>query len=73
MPVESKVYKTSVNLTEEAVAALREIAEKRGQTMADVIRHAIATEKFVHETTSTGGKILVEGKDRQIRQVIFQR
>lgn len=69
----SKVFKTSINLSEDAIEDLKQIAEKRKTSVADVIRQAIATEKFVHETTSTGGKILVENKDRKVREVLFAR
>jgi predicted DNA-binding protein len=64
--------KTSLNLPENAVEELREIARQRGTTMADVVRQAIATEQFLHETVKEGGKILIEGKDKGIRQIILR-
>jgi predicted DNA-binding protein len=64
--------KTSLNLPENAIEELREIARQRGTTMADVVRQAIATEQFLHETVKEGGKILIEGKDKGIRQIILR-
>ncbi len=61
--------KTSANLPESAVAALRELSEKRGTSMAEVLRQAISLEKFVDEQTSQGGKILIE-KDNEVRQLL---
>src|SRR5215210_5317159 len=62
--------KTSVNLSEDAVQALKDIASSRGTNMSEVLRHAISLEKFVHEETKDGAKILVE-KDNDVRQLVI--
>ncbi len=64
--------KTSLNLPEAAVEALKLIAAKRGTTMAEVVRQAIATEKFLVDEVEKGNKILIEDKDRSVRQVVFR-
>jgi predicted DNA-binding protein len=64
--------KTSLNLPEPAVEALKQIAAKRGVTMAEVVRQAIATEKFLHDEVEKGNKILLEDKDKRLRQVVFR-
>jgi predicted DNA-binding protein len=64
--------KTSLNLPEAAVEALKLIAAKRGTTMAEVVRQAIATEKFLVDEVEKGSKILIEDKDRSVRQVVFR-
>lgn len=64
--------KTSLNLPQNVVDALQEIAQKRGTTMAQVVRQAIATEKFLHDTVQEGGKVLVEGKDKSVREVLLR-
>ena len=69
----SPVVKTSVNLPQDAVDALRKMAAKRGTTMADVLRQAISTEKFLDETTSNGGKVLIEENDKSMRQLLIRR
>lgn len=68
----SPIYKTSINLPTDAVETLKKLAAKRGSTMADVIRQAISTEKFLEETVSTGGKVLIEEKDKSIRQLLIR-
>jgi predicted transcriptional regulator len=64
--------KTSLNLPEAAVRALKEIAERRGTTMAEVVRQAIATEKFLVDEVEKGNKILIEDQDKSLRQVVFR-
>ena len=54
-----KVIKMSVNLSADVVKALKELAEKRGTTMTEVLRQAIGTEKFIEEVNEEDGKILV--------------
>ena len=60
-----KTVKTSVNLSEDAIDTVREIAKRTGSSMGDVIRQAIATEKYLQETTSKGGKILIKEKRKR--------
>jgi predicted DNA-binding protein len=64
------VYKTSINLPEDAVKTLRELSAQRGTTMAEIIRQAISTEKFLHEATSAGSKVLIQDKDKSVRQLV---
>lgn len=68
----STVYKTSINLPEDAVKTLRELSAQRGTTMAEIIRQAISTEKFLHEAASTGCKILIQDKNKSVRQLVIR-
>lgn len=67
-----KVIKMSVNLSADVVKALKELAEKRGTTMTEVLRQAIGTEKFIEEVNQDEGKILVEDKKGRVRQLVFR-
>jgi predicted transcriptional regulator len=67
-----KVVKTTVNLPPDALEAISVLASNRGSTMAEVIRQAIATEKFLFDTTKAGGKILIEDKDENMKQVVLR-
>jgi predicted transcriptional regulator len=67
-----EVLKTTVNLPKETLEALKEIAAKRGGSMADVIRQAIATEKFLFDTDRAGGKVLIEEKDKTLKQIVLR-
>lgn len=67
----AKIIKMSVNLPISVVKELRELSEKRNTTMTEVLRRAIGTEKFIQDVMDEGGKILVEDKDGDIRQLVF--
>jgi predicted DNA-binding protein len=66
------IYKTSINLSEDAVEFLRKRSKSEGKTVADIIREAISTEKFLREAVDSGKKILIEDRDRLLRQVVFR-
>lgn len=67
------VVKISANLPEDAVQALRNIADAEGITVTEVLRRAISTQKFVHDTVSAGSKLLVEDPtEKSLRQVVFR-
>jgi len=68
------IVKISVNLTVDAVEALKDLAAKRGTTVTDVLRRAISTEKYIdHVQRDEGAKVLVEDKKGKIRELVFQR
>lgn len=69
---ERLIVKTSVNLPQEDLDALREMAQRRGSTMADVLRRAISIERFLEETRAEGGKVLIETKDKQLRELLIR-
>ena len=68
-----KTVKTSVNLPEESIEALREIASKTGSSMSDVIRQAISTEKFLRNEAEQGNRILIQDKDKNVKEIIIRR
>lgn len=72
MATVAKVFKTSVNLPDVTLAALESIAKKRGKTMSQVIRDAIATEQVLQEAADGNSKILIKDKDGSIRQLIIR-
>lgn len=64
--------KVSVNLSSEDVETLKAISEERGITMTEALRRAIALEKFVRNATKQGEKLLLEGQDKTIKQLIIR-
>ncbi|MDQ6669789.1 MAG: ribbon-helix-helix protein, CopG family [Chloroflexota bacterium] len=64
--------KLTVNLPERDMATLRNIAARRDMSMTDVVRRAIAMEQFIEEVESEGGKLLVEQRDRSMRQLVLR-
>ncbi len=67
-----EVYKTSVNLSAETVKALEQLSKARGKSMAQIIREAIATEKFLHDTVAAGKKVLIEDTDKSLRELLIR-
>jgi hypothetical protein len=67
-----KVYKTSVNLPDVTLIVLGDIAKKRGKTLSQVIRDAIATEKILQDAVDDNAKILIKEKDGSIKQLIIR-
>ncbi len=63
--------KLAINLTNEAAAAVRDIAAEKGLTVSEVIRRAIALEKFVVEQLDRNGTFLVKLPDGSIETVHF--
>lgn len=68
----SKVVKMSVNLSEDVLNLLKSMAEERGTTVTEVLRHAIGVEKYVDDVKKENGKILVETSKGQVREVVFR-
>ncbi|MGH8524911.1 MAG: ribbon-helix-helix protein, CopG family [Gammaproteobacteria bacterium] len=64
--------KVTVNLSDETIEDLREVAKKRGITLTEAIRQAIATEKFVQKEREEGGKVLIEKRGGRVREVEFR-
>jgi hypothetical protein len=72
VPVADQTYKTSVNLPQASVDALKALAEKSGSSMAEVLRRAISTEKFLNDTVEKGGKILIQDGGTQ-RELLIRK
>lgn len=67
------VKRVTVNLSEEAVKSLEALANKRGITMTEALRKAIATEKFLADEVAEGSKVLIKSKDgKDTRQLLIQ-
>ena len=62
--------KVTVNLPEDQVAFLQEIASAEHLTFTDVLRRSINSEKFFVEQEKTGRKVLVEDAGQRIREVL---
>lgn len=66
------VVRTTVNLTPDAVEAVREMARERSTTVADVIRRAIWIEKYLHDAMKSGGKVLLEDQTHGLRELVIR-
>ncbi len=72
MAEKPKLVKTTLNLSEDAVKVIREIADQRGTTMTEVIRQAIALEKLLFDAEKEGSKVLIEEKDKTLKQIVIR-
>ena len=64
------IKKVTVNLPEDQVQFLQDIAKKENVSFTDVLRRAINSEKFFVQQESSGHKVLVEEVGQRIREVI---
>lgn len=61
--------KISALLSDEAMAALQNLAAKKGVTITEVLGQAISSEVFMAHVEDAGGKILVQEKDGKVQQI----
>jgi hypothetical protein len=59
------------NLPAEEYQALEALAAQRSVPVTQVIRQAIATERFLADQLDQGARILVETSDGKVREVVF--
>jgi predicted transcriptional regulator len=65
--------RVTVTFTDDAYAALEELARRRGTSMAEVLRDAIAREKwFEDEVRGKGSHLLIE-EGGNVRELVFAR
>ena len=60
----------NVEFTEEVNQALERLAEQQGGSKADVIRRAIALERYLSKIQGEGARLLVEHPDGQLKEVV---
>ena len=67
------VVKTSMNLPQDSLETLRELAEGANTSMAEIVRRAVATEKFLKDASANGSKILIKDKDSDTMRELLIR
>lgn len=65
-----KMARFNVDFSDEANAMLDDLATRQQITKAEVIRKAIALEKWFTDTTREGSKIIVQAPDGKLREVL---
>lgn len=66
----SETVKLSANLSRAVVDALRDISEKRGVSMTEVLRQAISHEKYFQDAADRNEKVLIEDASGKIREIV---
>jgi predicted transcriptional regulator len=84
MPADSAIYlserltimghtKISVNLSDEVLTALRDLAERDNVTMTEELRRAISTFKFLQDAQREGKSVLLRDPEtKETERLIFQ-
>lgn len=68
----SMPVKVTVNLPDQTVQALKQIAEDRGTTLTEALRQLIETQRYLHEETQNGRQLLIKNPaDQTVQQLIF--
>ncbi len=62
--------KVTINLPEDQVEFLQNIAKMEHITFTDAVRRSINSEKFFVTQEKNGHKVLVEDSDKRIREVM---
>lgn len=62
--------RVNVHFPEEAYEVLAEIARRKDRSISDVLRDAVALEKWYEDTKREGGRVLVERDDGQLREIV---
>jgi hypothetical protein len=63
--------KTTISLPEGTVAVLRELADTRSVSFAEVIRRAITMEKYLSDARNEGCRILIEDPEKLIKEIVI--
>lgn len=67
-----QLVRTTMNLPEDSLNTLRELAGESNVTMAEVVRRAVAIARFLRDTAS-GGKILIKAKNSDsLRELVIR-
>lgn len=64
--------KVTVNLPEETLAAVKQIALDNNLNMTEALRQVIGNQYYLHKQSKEGNKVLLETKDnRRVKELIF--
>jgi hypothetical protein len=63
--------KVTVNLPDETVQAIKDIATKNGTTVTEALRQAIESRRFLEDQVDNGSKVLIKDPDQSLREVVF--
>lgn len=67
----SGLVRLSINLSIETAETLKALVDRKGVTITEGIRRAIAVWRFVEDETSRGNQIAVIEKDETVRKVLI--
>lgn len=65
------MVKTSLTLSRDELDVLRKLAEEYGTSVAEVLRNAISAEAFLTDAVQSGGRVLLEDKDKSLKELVI--
>ena len=68
----SDTVKLSANLSRPVANTLKELAERRGVSMTEMLRQAISHEKFFQDAVDQDEKVLVRDRNGNYREIILK-
>lgn len=67
-----KSSRLTVNLSEELVESLREMADRSGTTMTDVLKRAIEVQRYLEKQQDDGKNVLLEDPESNtVRELVL--
>jgi hypothetical protein len=70
-PRTTRQVKTTLSLPAESAQILRDLADQRGSTLAEVIRRALKLEEYLTRVRETGGRLLVKDEKEEITELLI--
>ena len=68
----AETQKVTVNLAPEVVDILKELAKRDNTTMTEVLKRAIAVQKFLSDQQAEGKHVIIEDpQEHTTRQLVF--
>lgn len=64
--------KVTVNLPEESVKALRDMAARDGVSLTETLRRSIGLQKFIEDQQTEGSAILVKDKEDNVQRLVIR-
>src|SRR4029077_19869572 len=68
-----EVVKLSFNLPKEEAEELKQLAANRNTTLTQTLRSAIANEKLLRDAVDNDGKVLIESKRGNLKELILPK
>ena len=61
-----------ISFHDQAYETLKSLANRRGKSMAEVIRDALCIEVWAQQTKDEGGRLLIERPNGDIREILIR-
>jgi len=66
-----KQQQVKLKIPKKVLETLQDLADQRGQTLEETLRHSIATESYFNSQLEKGNKILIQDSQGEIWKVVF--